>query len=341
MRKFKAKHFRFALIIVLGTVLFGGMPSMAFAETKGIRIAQQYSIGYIPLMMMEKNKLLEKNLKAAGLGDVKVTWNKFAGGNVMNEALLSGNLDFAAGGLSPAIRLWDKTRGRLEVKLVAAVFAMSEYLVTRNPNVKTVKDFTDKDRIALPAVKVSDQATYLQMAAVKAFGENNYSKLDHLTISMSHPDAMTSMLAGTEINSHFGVPPYQNQEMDTPGAHTVLTSYEVMGGPVSATVYWATSKFRDNNPKTYAVFIATLKEAIDIVNKDKRTAAEFYVNYTKSKLSVDRIYEIMRRSDFEYATTPRNTMKMAEFLHKINAIKVKPDSWEDLFFPEVHKLPGS
>jgi NitT/TauT family transport system substrate-binding protein len=28
-------------------------------------------------------------------------------------------------------------------------------------------------------------------------------------------------------------------------------------------------------------------------------------------------------------------------MHAVGSIKIKPASWKDLFFPEVHGLPGS
>ena len=151
-----------------------------------INVAQQYGIGYLPLMLMEEQKLIEKHAKAAGV-DVKVNWAKFAGGNVMNDALLSNSLQFASGGVGPLVTLWSRTKGNLDVKAVSAINSMPLYLNTRNPNVKTIKDFTEKDKIALPAVKVSIQAVTLQMAAEKAFGEGQQGKLDALTVSMSHP----------------------------------------------------------------------------------------------------------------------------------------------------------
>ena len=129
-------------------------------------------------MVMEEQKLIEKYAKANGV-DVSVGWAKFAGGNVMNDALLSDSLQFASGGVGPFVTLWAKTRGNLDVKAVAAINSMPLYLNTRNPAVKSIKDFTDKDKIALPAVKVSIQAVTLQMAAEKAFGEGQQNKLDH------------------------------------------------------------------------------------------------------------------------------------------------------------------
>ena len=137
-----------------------------------MNVAQQYGIGYLPLMLMEEQKLIEKHAKAAGL-DVKVNWAKFAGGNVMNDALLSGSLQFASGGVGRSSRSGRVRKGNLDVKAVAALNSMPLYLNTRNPEVNSIKDFTEKDKIALPAVKVSIQAIMLQMAAEKAFGEGN------------------------------------------------------------------------------------------------------------------------------------------------------------------------
>jgi NitT/TauT family transport system substrate-binding protein len=167
----------------------------AHAEMSEIHVSRQYGISYLPLMIMEDQKLIAKHAKASGI-DVKVNWSKFASGAVMNDALLSGNLQFASGGVGPFTTLWAKTRGNLAVKATSAINSMPLFLVTDNPKVKTVKDFTDKDKIALPAVKVSIQAVTLQMAAEKAFGPGQQNKLDHLTVSMSHPDAEAALLSG-------------------------------------------------------------------------------------------------------------------------------------------------
>ena len=178
-----------ALIIVVALSL----PCLVRAEMTEIKVAQQYGISYLPLMIMEEQKLIEKYAKASGL-DVTVGWAKFAGGNVMNDALLSNSLQFASGGVGPLITLWARTKGNLDVKGVAAINSMPLYLNTRNPKVKTIKDFTERDKIALPAVKVSIQAVTLQMAAEKVFGDGQQNKLDTLTVSMSHPDAQAALL---------------------------------------------------------------------------------------------------------------------------------------------------
>lgn len=312
------------------------------AEVSELKIAEQYGISYLPLMIMEQQKLVEKHAKAAGVPGLKVTWAKFAGGNVMNDALLSDSLHFAAGGVAPLVTLWAKTRSNYGVKAVAALNSMPLFLNTRNPNVKTIKDFTEKDKIALPAVKVSIQAVTLQMAAEQAFGPGQYGKLDHLTVTMSHPDAQAALLSGTsEVTAHFGAPPFQYQQLENKAIHKVLDSYEVLGGPATFNLVWSTSKFREANPKVYAAFTQALDEAIGMINRDKKWAAETYLKISGDKDSADDILKILNDPKVVFTTTPQNVLKYVNFMNKVGSIKAKPESWKDLFFPNVHNLPGS
>jgi NitT/TauT family transport system substrate-binding protein len=326
------------------TLLFlavGLAAPLARAEMTEIKVAQQYGIGYLTLMLMEEQKLIEKYAKAAGV-DVKVDWAKFAGGNVMNDALLSGGLQFASGGVGPFLTLWSRTRGNLDVKSAGAMNSMPLYLNTRNPAVKTIKDFGDKDRIALPAVKVSIQAVTLQMAAEKAFGEGLQNKLDPLTVTLSHPDAQTALLSGqSEITAHFGSPPFQYQQLGKPGIHTVLSSYDVLGGPATFNVVWTTSKFRAENPKLYQAFVQAFDDATAQINRDKRAAAEAYLRISKDKDSLENILKMLDDPQIVYTTAPQNVMKYVDFMYKTGAIRVRPDGWKDLFFPNVHGLAGS
>jgi NitT/TauT family transport system substrate-binding protein len=316
-------------------------PAFASAELSEIKVAKQYGIGYLSLMLMEDGKLIERQAKAAGV-DVTVTWATFAGGNVMNDALLSNSLQFASGGVGPFVTLWAKTRGNLDVKAVGAINSMPLYLNTRNPAVKSIKDFTDKDKIALPAVKVSIQAVTLQMAAEKAFGEGQQNKLDHLTVTMSHPDAQLALLSGqSEVTAHFGSPPFQYQQLKNPAIHTVLSSYDVLGGPATFNVVWTTSKFRNENPKLYDAFVKALDEATALINKDKHGAAESYLRMSKDKASLKEIEDMLNDPAIVFTTTPQNVMKYVAFMTKIGSIKNPPDSWKDMFFPNAQNLPGS
>jgi NitT/TauT family transport system substrate-binding protein len=331
---------RSILSYVVGTALLTAAFA-ARAEVAELKVAEQYGIGYLPLMVMEDQKLVEKYAKEAGV-DLKVTWAKFAGGNVMNDALLSDSLHFATGGVAPMVTLWAKTRSNYEVKAVAALDSMPLYLNSRNPAVKSLKDFTDKDKIALPAVKVSIQAVTLQMAAEQAFGAGQYNKLDRLTVSMSHPDGQAALLSGTsEVTAQFSAPPFQFQQLENPAIHKVIDSYTVLGGPATFNLIWTTSKFRNDNPKVYAAFVKALDEAMAMINRDKKWAAEAYLRVSKDKDSVEDIVKMLNDPQVRFTTTPQNVLKYVDFMNKTGAIKVKPASWKDLFFPNAHALPGS
>lgn len=339
MRFKKAK-----LSAALGAVLLVTtvMSANAVAEVSTVRIAQQYGISYLPLVIMQEQHLLQKAAAKEGLRNMKVIWSQFAGGNVMNDAILSGDLQFASGGVGPFLTLWAKTRGNYEVKGVTAMNVMPLLLNTRNPKVKTLKDFTKADRIALPAVKVSIQAITLQMAALQAFGEGQQNRLDSLTVSLSHPDGMVAMLSGSsEIDSHFTSPPYQYIELQKPGVHTVLNSYDVTGGPHTFNLVWARSSFVKDNPKTYAAFIKAYDEATAFINDKPDEAIKIYIKASKAKEPFSFYQKLLKDPQISFSTTPRNVMKYADFMYKTKLIKAMPASWKDLFFQNMQGKNGS
>ena len=221
---------------LVGAAALLGFAAQAQAQVPEIRLAKQYSMGYLQLNVMEHQKLIEKHAKALGIPEVKVSWLLFNGPAAINDALLSGTIDIASGGVPGLLTLWAKTKGTpQEVRGVSALSSQPFLLNTRNPNIKSVKDFTDHDRIAVPAVKVAVQAITLQMAVAKAYGDKEFDKLDKLTVSMSPPDATIALLGGkSEIDSVFSVPPFQYQQLENPAVHTVINSFDVMGGSHSS-----------------------------------------------------------------------------------------------------------
>jgi NitT/TauT family transport system substrate-binding protein len=324
---------------LFAATLFAAAP--AGAQTKTVRLAKQFGIGYLPLTVIEHKGLLEEQGKKLGL-DLKSEWVQFTGGPPMNEAILSGTLDFASGGVGPLLTIWGKTRGNLAVKGVAAINAMPLYLTTINPDVKSIKDFTDKDRIALPAVKVSIQAVTLQMAAEKVFGPGQQGKLDPLTVSLSHPDGMAQMMSGrSEVTAHFTSAPFMYQELEDSRVRKILDSYEVLGGPHTFNSVWASSKFHDENRKVVEAFVAALDAAMAFIKSDPAGAAALWVKAENSKLPVAQAEKIIRAPENEWTTTPKKIMDYADFMNRVGVLPVKPASWRDVFFEQAHTLPGS
>ena len=314
----------------------------AQAEVSDLKLMSQFGIGYMQLTVMKHEKLVEKHLAKAGLADTKVTWATLGTGASANDALLSGGLHFAAGGTGPAFILWDRTRGNVDVRGVAALSSMPNLLVTRNPNVKTIRDFTPKDRIAMAGAGSSVQTTYLQMAVAKEFGADNFKQLNPLMVNLPHPEGLRAMLSGAgEVTAQFTSPPFQNMALENPNVKVVLNSYDVMGGPNTFLMVWATSKFRSENPKSYKAFLDAMREATELINADKRRAAEMYVKEGNNKDNVDKILAIMNDPQVRYTMAPERVLLYAQFMHQVGTLKNRPTSWKDMFFPDIHDLAGS
>jgi NitT/TauT family transport system substrate-binding protein len=311
------------------------------AEVGELRMMNSYGIAFLPVLLLEHDKLIEQQAKAAGLGDLTVTWMKGGTGNNAADALLSGAVDVAATGNTVMITLWDKTQGG--VRGVSAMSHTPFQLNTRNPAVRSVKDFTDKDRIVVPGVLISPQAVLLQMAAEQAFGQGQHTRLDPLTVSMTNPDGMVALVSGAgEITAQFTTPPYSYLELNYPGIRKLTDSTEILGSPGTINLVFTTTKFHDQNPKTYAVVLAAIKQAVDYIKANRQSAAEIYLTMMNDKKTpVAEIVEIMSKPEISFTTTPANVFKFAEFLHRTGRLKREAKSWKDLFFPELHNQPGS
>jgi NitT/TauT family transport system substrate-binding protein len=317
------------------------VPTMAHAEGQ-IRIAEQFGIVYLLLNVARDQQFIEKEGKKQGV-DIKVDWVKLSGGAAVNDALLSGSVDIAGAGVGPLLTVWDRTHGRQNVKGVASLGNIPYYLVSNDPKVKTIADFSDKDRIAVPAVGVSVQSRILQYAAAKQWGDKSFDKLDKLTQAVPHPDAAAAIIAGgTEISGHFGNPPFQEQELaGNTKAHIVLNSYDVLGGPSSATVLYATEKFRDKNPKTYRAFVDAIADAAKYVTANPQGAADIYIRVNNAKIDRALLVKIISNPQVQFKVAPQNTFGLAQFMYRVGAIKNEPKSWKDYFFDDPVTASGS
>lgn len=313
------------------------------AETRELRISKGFGMHYLPLYVVEHKRLIEKHAAQAGLPDVKVSWSVIDGGNVITDAMLAGALDIASIGVPGFLNLWDKARGhpRLEVVGLSAVGSGSLYLNTRNKRVKTLADFSEQDRIAVPGIKTSFAAVVLQMAAAKAFGIENHARLDPLTVGVPHPDALAAMLAGgSEINSHFCSPPFSFIELDHPEIHRVISSVELFGH-LTIIMAYASRQFHEANPRLTGAVVAAIEEANARIAADKHEAARIYRELASVKATEAELMRILDDPDSRYSIVPDGVMAYADFMHRAGTLRARPPSWRELFIPEIHQLPGS
>ena len=330
-------------------VLAGGLLSMPFLARSGaaapavVRLSRQYGLSYLPMILMQEQRILEAELTARGMPSTRVEWSAVAGSAQHLDGLLSGQYDFIAPGVPTLVTLWDKTRGTpSEARALCAQQTMPYVLITRNPAVATVADFSDKDRIALPAVKLTGHALALEMECARRWGQAEFGRLDPLTVTLSHPDAMAQMLTpSSSITAHFASSPFHYYELAQPGMRQILKSYDVVGGRHTNGVLVATTRFHDVNPDVCAAVIAGTEAANNFIKTQPREAAAIYLRATKERGSLDEVERMVTDPDVEYTTHPVRTMAFASFMHEVGRLRRKPNSWTDMFFPEAHAFAGS
>lgn len=202
-----------------------------------LRIALQPGIGYAHLIVMRELKILERHLPG-----LQVEWLRLTSGPVIRDAMLAGQVDIGSGGVGPFIIAWD--RG-VKWKIVSALNQMPLYLNTNRDGVRTIKDLTPADKIAMPAVG-SIQHVVLQMAAERDRGDP--FALDPLVVSMSHPDGMFALMSKREITGHLTSPPFQYLELQVSGRSSIVIRSSEVPTPSISSGRWRT--FREETRRS-------------------------------------------------------------------------------------------
>ncbi|SRR5690606_15506895 len=320
--------------LAVAAMLVAPLPAAAEVKTINVPLGAG-GFGFLPLHMMRTHGLVEKHAKAAGI-ELSVNWANIGGPAAMNDALLSGSAHFISAGPPAFITLWDRTRGNIGVKGAAAISSMPMFLNTNAKHIQSLEDFGPNDKMAVTSVKVSIPSIIMQMYA-KSKGYSDVFRFDPLTVSMSHPDAVAALLSeGSGIVAHYASSPFHEIEIKNENIRTIQNSDDVMGGSTTFTMVSTTTKFYEENPTVYRVFVNALKEAQEMIKSDPEGAVEVLVASMggKSPLSNEELLQILKRPSTKYTTVPENVLKYAHFMHEIGSISNKPESLGELFFEE-------
>lgn len=287
-----------------------------------ISIAEQYGLAYAPVQIMKEQKLLDKHLPG-----IQVKWQQLNNTTEIREAMLAGKVDAGFMAIPPFLIGWDKG---MQWKIATGLSSSPGGLVTNKAEIKSIKDLTANDRIALPQPG-SVQHILLSMAAERELGDPR--KLDNQLVTMNHPDGMSALLAKKDITAHFTAMPYLAKELENKDLHQVLSAKEAMGTNFSFIVGVTTTKFHDKNTEVYQAFIASVQEAVDFIQKNPQEAAELLAD--DYKLTKEEVYKYLTYPDTEYSTTVKGISQFATFMSKTGYL-AKPLSeekeilWEDV-----------
>lgn len=320
-------------------------PSILRAQALAkLRISIQPGMSMMPLVIAQEAKLVEKHLAAAGQRNVAIEWTQISGGTAMNDALLSDSIDFASGGLPPAVLLWEKTKGTpLEARALASMASIPQMLFSRNPRVSTIRDFGPQDRIAVPALRVGLQAMLVQMAAAQAFGPEAWNRYENIMVQISHADAFAALSGAvqTEITAHMSGPPQQWTQMRDPRLTRVFESTSVTDGPASQNVIYARLAFRQRHPDTVAAVLAALDEAMANIRQDLRGSVETFLRVQRTNMDASELAGNLRDPNVTFDTTPNRSMFFAQFMLRAGLIRQVPAVWRDMWMPDMHARNGS
>jgi NitT/TauT family transport system substrate-binding protein len=330
-------------------LLIGALGAAAIAstrrlrgETATVRLLRAVDLSALPLLIMEHEQLIERTAEAMGLGQVAVSYRAPAKTEPIDE-LIAGQTDFAAADLVPflAAASADRENGAA-IRALGGVARRPYVLVTRNPAIRTIRDFGPRDRIAVPALKLSGPVVMLDMAAAREWGIENHQKLAKLYVAMPDESAAAALIAGKgEVTAHFSRMPYVDRELAEPAMIRVIDSFDIAGVHSSA-VLATPARFRDANPELCKAVLSALQQAAEYIEKSPGAAAEIFAGMAPDDdTPPEELADMIGDPDLVYDAAPAGVMRIAEFMHRTGRLSRRPSSWHDFFLPESRDLAGS
>ncbi|NIE73581.1 ABC transporter substrate-binding protein [Pantoea sp. Ap-967] len=325
------------LTLALG---FAALSATAHAEQNRVTLAIQYGYAYLPVTVADKLGLFQQQARAHGQPDASFEIKRISGAPAINDALISGNVDIGGYGLSGTLIAWEKTRRSLDVRALCALVAGDNALFVNDPTIKSLADFKADDKIAVSSPS-GQQALLLQMAAEHQFGPEQIHKLDHLMVSLPHPDATSSLVNKAGIKGYIGPNPYSYQLAHDPRASKLFDFSSALNMRMTSGVLTSTGRFVDKNPQLSAAVVAAIDEANTYIRKEPRKAAELFLASEPSSLSLDQVEDMLRQVSGEWSVQPTGVMALADFMVRSGALKKAPDDWRAVFFAPVAAGEGS
>ncbi len=309
------------LLLVTALFLFS---SCGGSAKKTLTIAEQFGIAYAPLQVMKDEGILER-----ALPDTEINWVQLGGPTAIREGMLAGNIDIGFMGIGPMLLGVDTG---MDWKTFSALSANEVSLITNRDDIRSLSDIGEDDRIAILSPGCT-QHILLCLAAEQQFGDPE--RFDKQLVSLSHPDAMSAMLAGGEIVLHITTPPYADLELQN-GMHKILTGQDVMGGPFTFICGVAKTGLYQDHRAVYDAFQQSLTLAINEINADLAAAAEKLAPVYG--VDAELLYSMMSYNGTIYGKTLSGVDKLAAAMVEMGLLSQAPTA-ADYAFPDAEVAP--
>ncbi len=302
-----------------GAAAAGGEASSQPAQK--VMIARQNGLAYIPMMIMEKQGLVNKYYENA-----EVTFTTLNSGAAINDGLISGDIQFGGSGLGPAITAVMKG---IPARIAGGVSRQPHKLMTSQEDIKTLADIGDR-KIALVNIG-SIQHVILAMGAKAALGDAH--ALDNNIVAMGHPDGMSALLSGS-VECHLTTAPYLNQELENPDLHEVEGISDAWPEDNSFIVLLGSTKLHDENPELFQAVLSALDEAIKYIEENPAETAEMVCE--EFNLEADVLQGYIENESCKYGSECKGVFEFATFMAENDFLDGEaPGSFADLTFEGV------
>ncbi|HEX4207248.1 MAG TPA: ABC transporter substrate-binding protein [Ktedonobacteraceae bacterium] len=285
-------------------------------------IAYQPGLGVASLVVLKYQKTLEKQFP-----NTRFQWKILFSGASVREAVIANQAQLGSLGISPFLIGWD--RG-VNWKVLVASSRADIWLVSNNPRIKSLKDFTSNDKIGIVAPD-AQQALLLRKAAQQQLG--NAHALDKNIVAITSSDGEQALLSG-QIAAHYAGSPFQEREVAA-GGHIVLHSTDAFG-PVGTGVLALTQSFYNQYPDFSKKFYQDYVAASAFAKKNLDQTAQYLAEDQGGGGTVAQFKTLLAHPDFVIETTPSGLLAYARFMQSIGLISKVPGSVKDFELPPLN-----
>ncbi|MEA2015581.1 MAG: ABC transporter substrate-binding protein [Actinomycetota bacterium] len=310
------------IITVISVFIFGGCGESS-QESKKVVVAQQYGLGYAPIMVIQKKGLIEKHYEGA-----QVEWVQLGSGGAIREAMAAGTVDVGSMGVPPFLISWDKGLG---FRVISALCKMPLGLQTYHDEIEKLGDITPDMKIALPSPG-SIQHILLSMACEKQLDDP--TALDDQIVAMTHPDGANALINEVDIDAHYTSPPYIFMELETETIHQVLDAEkDCFGGPFTFLVTIGTEKFKESSPELFEAVADALDEAIIWIDENPDEAAELLAEVMD--MEKDEVCKQLTWEGVEFSRNPEGMLEFLDFMKESGYVTKTTDDVSELIWDNL------
>jgi NitT/TauT family transport system substrate-binding protein len=292
------------------------------SDPASFTIVFQPGIGAAPFVILETQKTLDKQFP-----HTKFQWVIVNSGAAVREAIISNQGQLGTLGIPPFLVGWDKG---MDWKVLLATYRADSWLVSKNPRLKSLKDFGPNDKIGVVAPD-SLQAIELRKAAQDQLG--NAHALDRNLVAIGSADGEQALLSG-QLAAQFSGSPFQEREVAA-GGHIILHSADTFG-PVGPSLIVLPQSFYNQYPtfskKIYQDFI----DATTYIEQHHAEAAQYLAQDKASGGgNAAQFKTLLDSPNLIFETTPTGLIAYANFMKSIGLISKTTQSVKDLELPTV------